>query len=84
MVAMVHFPDKMSYHIYAKSPSAITCYNVQQNRCMSFISFSELTCILNNPCMNGATCNEVDPNSDAVTCMCPVGYTGENCETRKC
>ena len=42
-----------------------------------------MTCVLANPCMNGATCTEVDPNSADVNCTCPVGFTGANCETGK-
>ena len=30
-----------------------------------------------NPCVNGGSCTQ---HEDNVTCTCPVGYTGDNCE----
>ncbi|XP_057309944.1 pikachurin-like [Hydractinia symbiolongicarpus] len=30
-----------------------------------------------DPCMNGATCNEV---RDGYECICPTGYKGTDCE----
>ena len=31
-----------------------------------------------NPCLNDGTCEETD---DGFCCACPVGFTGECCET---
>ena len=31
----------------------------------------------NNPCLNGATCQE---NGNSYTCLCPQFYSGVNCE----
>jgi hypothetical protein len=35
-----------------------------------------------NPCLNGGTCSPY--GFDTYACNCPYGYTGRNCETRKC
>jgi hypothetical protein len=34
-------------------------------------------CIAHEPCENGATCM---PKGSEYTCLCPVGFTGTNCE----
>ena len=34
-----------------------------------------------NPCLNGGTCLE---DSDEYLCVCPIGWTGTNCETDQC
>ena len=34
----------------------------------------------NNNCQNGATCVDMDGD---YACICPFGYTGDNCETVK-
>jgi hypothetical protein len=33
---------------------------------------------LNNPCLNGATCQS---NGNSYTCTCPQFYSGTNCQT---
>ena len=34
------------------------------------------------PCMNGGTCFE-NANAQGYVCSCMVGWTGDNCQTRK-
>ena len=34
----------------------------------------------NNPCLNGATCQT---SGSSYVCICPVGYSGTNCQTCK-
>ena len=43
-----------------------------------YFSQTELPCILNNPCKNGAACT--DDNLGGYSCTCATGYTGTNCE----
>ena len=40
---------------------------------------SDLVCVLRDPCLNGATCTEVDGVS--ANCTCTEGYEGDRCET---
>ena len=35
----------------------------------------------NNPCLNGATCQST--GSGSYVCLCPIQYTGVNCQTCK-
>ena len=46
----------------------------------SFISFAVDACALEsgNPCHHGGNCTS---NENSYTCSCPLGYTGQNCET---
>ena len=42
------------------------------------IKIKALSCILSNPCQNGATC--ANDNQGGHTCSCKSGYTGVNCQ----
>jgi Notch-like protein len=35
-------------------------------------------CLVANPCINGATCQNMD---GSYNCYCPLGFMGRNCET---
>jgi hypothetical protein len=37
---------------------------------------------MNNPCLNGGTCQSSDDGLTYV-CNCPTGYSGLNCQTCK-
>lgn len=36
---------------------------------------------LNEPCRNGGICRTIGLSIDQYRCICPVGFTGINCET---
>ncbi|CAC5383716.1 CSMD [Mytilus coruscus] len=38
-------------------------------------------CLINNPCLNGATCRNT---VGGVRCVCPGGFSGEICEITPC
>ena len=40
------------------------------------------TCLTNNPCQNGATCNIGANSNTDYTCSCPPDYTGQNCDSK--
>ena len=41
----------------------------------------EIPCSSNNPCQNGGTCDGTKLN---YHCSCAEGYTGTNCESKRC
>ena len=49
------------------------------NKFFKLVLFVELVCELNNPCLNGAACSEIDGVN--VDCACVNGYEGDFCET---
>ncbi|KAB0800392.1 hypothetical protein PPYR_06132 [Photinus pyralis] len=50
---------------------------VYENPCLPPNCSTDTVCI-NNPCLNGGTCN---PLSNSYNCTCSQGYTGANCDT---
>lgn len=38
----------------------------------------------NNPCQNGATCQNTGSSAGNYVCICPQFYSGTNCQTCKC
>ena len=41
---------------------------------------SEINYCGSNPCNNGGSCKN---NADGYQCLCPIGYTGANCEVEE-
>ncbi|KAF5299346.1 hypothetical protein FQA39_LY02519 [Lamprigera yunnana] len=52
---------------------------VYENPCVPPNCSTDTVCI-NNPCLNGGTCN---PLTNSYNCTCPPGYTGNLCNSKK-
>ena len=73
---------KCSRDILPHQGSGFKCFLTRQTGTFkSYWYILGLGCVLNNICLNGATCQEVDGTN--VSCLCPTGFTGERCETSK-
>ena len=51
---------------------------VMKNRNNNRISFTDINECTNNPCQNGATCENLQ---GSYRCDCKSGYNGNNCQT---
>ncbi len=55
--------------------------------CTCINNFSGLQCNFNisacsTACKNGGTCSISFSNQAGYTCSCPIGYTGNSCESK--